>query len=259
VAATSTLIGANIGKGLGEFANATNLVPTVADLAKEGTAGAVNVAGKSITQATKVTFNVAEKMMVATIIVICIILLFIGLSLLLNDYWKSGGLMTLFGLGGAVGAMYWFRNPASNSILGGDEMYESEPVVDMDHDFESTEGDMSYIVPTYEGSHEDTMLSDLERILSVLESEDRETELSEIKKSIEECGAETESVMKSIADVIDKTLDKKEEVKAMYDRLKDEEKEEVKNLLEEIRKLSNEVKEKSHNIDGKLLELINAL
>lgn len=269
-------IGYNIGVGLGEFASRSGAVPAVANLAEKGAAGAVGVAGKSISSATKVTFGIAEKMMVGMIILICIILLFVGLSLLVNEYWKSGGLMTLFGLGGVVGAMYWMRNPATNSILGGDDdTYESDPVVEMmskdDEDFEELEGDIDYIEhdqktkkkvhfspeTPYTGSHEDTMLNDLNRVISVLEGESGD--LEEIKKSIEDCGTETESVMKAVIETIEKSLEKKDSLKSSYEKLNDEDKQEVKYLLEEIRKLSNEVKEKSHDIDGKLLELIESL
>ena len=81
------------------------------------------------------------------------------------------------------------------------------------------------------------------------------SDLREIETSIENTGKIFESNSKEIVELIEKTMEKKGELITQYQNLKEDEKNEVKRLLGEFKKLSSEVRGSSHDLEGKLDEL----
>ncbi len=59
-----------------------------------------------------------EKIIIAIVIVICIILFTIGLSRLIGGNWKNGVTLFLLGAGGFAGSIYWIRHPIINTTSG---------------------------------------------------------------------------------------------------------------------------------------------
>jgi hypothetical protein len=267
---------------IGQQAEKTQFIPQSAEFVEKaatGTIGAIKGTSKAIAHT---TFSIAEKMMLATIILIVIILLVIGVSLLAASDYKTGFVFTFFGVLGAAGAFYWAKNPATPGVLGEgeDDMYDGSPVIDMSQgndetddeiDFQELEGDIDYIEiepqeskdkkkrKVHFGGHEDAIMSNLTELISVIEGEHPLKALEDIRKSIEEKGVEAETSIKTIVETINKTLEKKDAIITAYKKLSNEDQTEVKSLLGELKKLSLEVKEKSYEVEGKIMELTDVL
>jgi hypothetical protein len=252
--------------------------------------GTTNVASKAISSTAHATFSIAEKMLMGSIIVMILIILVVGVSLLVNQNWKSGFVFTLFGVIGAAGMYFWTKNPATADILGenvqgrgeddepnvvemnmgsydgGDEVDPS--MIDDEIDFEELEGDIDYLEieedkkkkkvkfsDEVKGAHEENMSNDLKKLIMVINGTNPASDLREIETSIENTGKIFESNSKEIVELIEKTMEKKGELITQYQNLKEDEKNEVKRLLGEFKKLSSEVRGSSHDLEGKLDEL----
>jgi hypothetical protein len=146
----------------GETLGHSGAVSELGSLAEKAGTGGVKLVTNTVSSATHATFSIAEKLFIATIIFICIILLIVGASLLVNSNWKSGGIITTLGAAGVAGSIYWLKHPASAGILGrwegGDDYGDGDdPLVvsvsDVDDesgdkdeaDFEELEGEVDYL------------------------------------------------------------------------------------------------------------------
>lgn len=274
-------IGVGVGAAIGESGAVTEGSKLISQGASKATDLAVSGVGKSV----RVGFSAAEKMMVASIIVICIILIFIGLGLLMNQFYKSGSMIGLFGLVGLGGAIYWSRNSATASVLGLGEDDELSPG---DLDFQELDGDLDELPMHYDsakpddkslkqvsfdfdksgkleeseesgktGSHEQEMLSELQQLVSIMENAEVNTDQSfaNVNSISETAGATNQKIL----DALNATLENRDKLRVAYKKMDPAMQTKYKDVLANLKKLAVEMQEKSHSIEGKLLELIESL
>jgi len=260
---------------IGTQAKETQFIPQTATFVENAASGTVGLAKGVVSSAAHTTFSIAEKMMLAMIILIVLILLVVGVSLLVSANYKTGFVFTLFGVMGAAGAAYWARNPATPGVLG-----EGEPTIggedevideetDDDIDFQELEGDIDYLEVEPEEEEkknhvhfEDAdadMHKDLSLLVSIIEGKESPQKLVDLREYTESQGIKLENFAKKSVEIIDKILAKKGELSEAYKKLSEEDKNEIKSLLEEFKKLCLEANSQNREIEGKIMELSELL
>jgi gas vesicle protein len=195
-----------------------------------------------------------EKIIMAIIMVICIILLAVGISYLAQSSWTTGSILTLLGVGGIGGIIYWIRNPMIHQGSGEEDMYDGSPIrelCDCEDLSEKFEEDMM-------GAHEDEMMSDLHSLVEALKSGDTE-KLKDIEESTKSTHEHAEKNFSEIIKLLDETLKDSAPLRDSYDKLGEEHKKQVSHILRKYKELNNLVSKESHEIAQKISELESAL
>lgn len=200
-----------------------------------------------------------EKIIMAVVMVICIIFLVIGIYLLIDQSYASGSVMTLLGLGGIGGVIYWIMHPMIAHKGADEDVYDGSPVREMcdcegaDEDGEEFE-DMDVA-----GSHEGAMLADLESMVNILA---KGGDMSQLKNMLQNAESTHNAAVKTTSDVVhllDKTLEDKQKLREAYEKLDKENQTEITDIIDRWKDLSSHMSEQSKVIEKKLHELSHAL
>jgi hypothetical protein len=248
------------------------------------------LAGHAAEKVSRVTLSFVEKMAIAGVIVICIILLIVGTSLLLNSHWKSGLVVTGLGIGGMYGCYVWANHSTVASAFGQGEEdtyfggsadggcgcsaecschggYGGRSQSDLGEDFQEIDEEIDIQPATAtatSGSHEKTLLHDLKKLAKVLRktsdkgSDKTAKSLKKIHNSIEKEGSQAEARLHKVAELVDKILSHKDELTMAYQALTEPHRQELISIIQNMKKLSGEVGVQSQAIEDKLNELLLA-
>ena len=196
--------------------------------------------------------SIAEKLLLATIIFICLILLCIGYVLWNDSHTTAGGIFFFLGTVGIAGSIYWAYHPVTPQIFGAaEESYGSEGEIFDD----MPEEDIDYIEVTdlddtdldgYGGGSEHGMPHLLEMLSQGPKMHSR------IREDISEKGVKIEDKTKATLEAIDQYGEK---IKVSNkDHVK-----EASSLIGEFKKLSVESMAGLNEIEGKLSSLQKSL
>jgi hypothetical protein len=197
--------------------------------------------------------HIIEKIAMAIVIIVCLILFVVGISNMINASYASGITCLILGVVGGAGSIYWVMHPITPSLspqsvgqgirqgfLGLTGTTGHGEDWDGGEEWENLNDDINYIATT--GGHEKEMLRDLDKMLEYLEGDDEELPPSGILADHNKDAVSTiEEICKKLdsADVSKfKDLDKKRD-KAIE-------------VLNSIRTLSKDMSTKSSELAEKL-------